>query len=33
MKDMIYPVVIVGKDRTRMTCEVARRLNEKLLNC
>ncbi len=33
MNEIIYPVVIVGKDRTRMTCEVARRLNEKLLNC
>ena len=33
MNENIYPVVIVGKDRTRMTCEVVRHLHEKLLNC
>lgn len=33
MNEIIYPVVIVGKDRTRMTCEVVRHLHEKLLNC
>lgn len=32
MSDRVYPVVVVGKDRTRMTCEVVRNLNEKLKN-